>query len=116
MLDALFAQYVPDELHVVLIRELRAPSQTSLHVNLDAVIVQYVPNALLVLQLDVALTLFVLGNALRATLNAQLNEFLSLMLQLYQHLNSDELKQACQRLALQPRLYVLLFAQLCDAL
>jgi hypothetical protein len=37
------------------------------------------------------------------------------MLLLYQHLNSDELMQACQSLALQPRPCVLLFAQLCDA-
>jgi hypothetical protein len=78
----------------VLIRELRVLSQTSLHENLDAVIVQYVLNALLVLQLDVALMLFVLGNALRATLNARLSEFLSLMLQMYQHLNNDELTLA----------------------
>jgi hypothetical protein len=78
----------------VLIRELRVLSQTSLHVNLDAVIAQYVLNALLVLQLDVALMQFVPGNALRATLNALLNESPSLMLLLYQHLNSDELKLA----------------------
>jgi hypothetical protein len=83
-------------------------------VNLDAVIVQYVLNALQVLQLDVALMLFVLGNALRATLNARLSEFPSLMLQMYQHLNNDESMQACQSLALQPRPCVLLFAQLCD--
>jgi hypothetical protein len=86
-------------LHVVLIRELRVLSQTSLHVNLDAVIVQYVLNALQVLQLDVALMLFVLGNALRATLNDQLSELPSLKLQLYQHLNNDELMKACQLMA-----------------
>jgi hypothetical protein len=83
-------------------------------VNLDAVIVQYVLNALLVLQLDVALMLFVLGNALRATLNARLSEFLSLMLQMYQHLNNDELMQAFQLMVLLLHLYVLLFAQWCD--
>jgi hypothetical protein len=63
-------------------------------VNLGVVIVQYVLNALLVLQLDVALKQFVLGNALRATLNDLLSEFPSLMLQMYQHLNNDELTQA----------------------
>jgi hypothetical protein len=115
LLDVLFAQYVLCELHVVLTRELRVLSQTSWHVNLDAVIVQYVLNALLVLQLDAALMQFVPGNALRVTLNALLNGFPSLMLPLYQHLNSDELMQACQSLALLLHLYVLLFAQLCDA-
>jgi hypothetical protein len=70
-------------------------------VNLDAVIAQYVLNALLVLQLDVALMLFVLGNALRVTLNARLSELPSLMLQMYQHLNNDELMQAFQKWAFQ---------------
>jgi hypothetical protein len=37
---------------------------------------------------------FVLGNALRATLNDLLSELPSLMLQMYQHLNNDELMQA----------------------
>jgi hypothetical protein len=115
LLDVLFAQYVPCELGVVLIHELRVLSQTSLHVNLGAVIVQYVLNALLVLQSDVALMQFVLGNALHVTLNALLNGFPSLMLQLYQHLNNDELMQAFHLMALLLHLYVLLFAQLCDA-
>jgi hypothetical protein len=68
-------------------------------------------NAPPALQSDVALMQFVLGNALRATLNALLSELPSLMLQMYQHLNNDELTQA-----LRLHLYVLLFAQLCDEL
>jgi hypothetical protein len=105
-----------DVQRVVLIRELRVLSQTSWHVNLDAVIVRYGLNALPVLQLDAALMQFVLGNALRATLNALLNGFPSLMLQLYQHLNNDELMQASQLLVALLHLCVLLFAQLYDAL
>jgi hypothetical protein len=113
-LGVLCARYVLCELHVVLIRGLRALSQTSLHVNLGAVIFQYALNALLVLQLDVALMQFVLGNALRATLNDLLSELPSLMLQMYQHLNNDELMQAYLSAALLLHLCVLPFAQLCD--
>jgi hypothetical protein len=58
---------------------------------------------------------FVLGNALRATLNVRLNELPSLMLLLDQHLNNDVLMAFhSQALLLHP--YELLFAQSCDAL
>jgi hypothetical protein len=108
LLDALFVQCA---LHVVQIHELRALSQTSLLENLDAVNARYVPYVLQELQSDEALMPSVLGNALRATLNARLNELPSLMLLLDQHLNNDEL-MAYLLQAYLLHLYELLFAQL----
>ena len=77
--------------------------------------VRYVPCVLQEPQSDVALMRFVLGNALRVTLNVRLSELPFLMLLLDQHLNNDELMAYLSQ-ALLLHLYALLFVQSYDAL